>query len=195
MQFHSKHIPTVLAELEQFATPEEKLHHLINEKRRFGRQNSSTPEVDSILRWYDDTIMQLRFESQNITQSDAGKRDTSKTHKSFRWIGTSEKLTEMYNKMKGTLITEHTLESDYNAIFNAEPLSGIVPLCWTKSQALLAYYIYRLSSENNTISMGDNQWVIAECCFSPAKNLRQTNNNRFTYGSLPRNHQLVDDLF
>lgn len=196
MQWHKNHISTIRAELNQLKTPEEKLHHLINEKRRFGSQNSSTPEVDSILRWYDDMIADIRWEIQNALQAKPiNQHNKKKTKYSFKWVGKPEKLAELFVKMRGTLISEETTEEEFKAIFEAKPLEKIMPIKWIKSNSLLSYFIYRLSQGNNTISAGDNQWVIAERCFTPSNYLRQTNDNRIRYGKLPRNHYLVDHLF
>lgn len=196
MHWHKNHIPTIRAELNQLKAPEEKLHHLINEKRRFGSQNSSTPEVDSILRWYDDMIADIRWEIQNAHQAKPNNQHIKKKTKySFKWVGKPEKLAELFDKMRGTLISEETTEEEFKAIFEAKPLEKIMPIKWIKSNSLLSYFIYRLSQGNNAISAGDNQWVIAERCFTPSNYLRQTNDNRIRYGKLPRNHYLVDHLF
>jgi|LSQX01.2.fsa_nt_gb hypothetical protein len=124
--------------------------------------------------------------------------DKLKTKVSFHWQGSADELTELYYKMiDSKLIADNTSEADFKAIFEAKPLDEVKPIIWQEKPVLLAYFINRLMDLNKVLNRDrDKRWKIAEFCFVPTSNLKQISdgyqNNK---SGLPRNHQLIDELF
>lgn len=164
----------------------------ISKELEYFREKNSGEEADEIIKWFEGRLFSIERQMIVPNKLSKGKR---RTEKSFNWMGSDKLLRELYEGMKEHLIAEETPWDEFRMVFNQSSLEEVKKLDWKKTTSLLAYFIYSLKSSNNIISMADNHWIIAESCFTKAKNLRQFNDNRSSLGMQIRGAHFVKELF
>lgn len=117
---------------------------------------------------------------------------------SYTWISNpDEELPALFQKMiDAGLIAQGTDQQNFIKVFTGQPLDEITQVHWLNTQKLLAYFISKVT---NRLPADDlrGYWKIAESCFYPANNLKQSHNNNknLDEDGRPEDHHLVDDLF
>ncbi len=190
IQFHRHKINKIKIQLEKLELLEQ-ISYLSDELESFRLENSGD-EANEVINWFEGKLAAVE---RQIIFSKVKNKGKNTTEKSFRWENSEIKLKNLFEGMKMHLIAENTQWEDFKAVFSQTPFSQIKKIEWTQSSSLLAYFVFMLAGINGLISTSDNQWVIAERCFTKAKNLRKLNENRLSREMNVRGLKLVDNLF
>jgi hypothetical protein len=132
--------------------------------------------------------------------------DKAKEQKSYTWIGNDDELPKLYNLLlENKLIHPDTTEEQFEAVFTAKPLGGIVPIRWHEDNASeLLYFVLELQGSNDW----PNGWLIEKedrsnykrltACFAKTdskqftENFKQAKQNLKNYGLAPAKKQIID---
>jgi len=136
--------------------------------------------------------------TQGIINSHA-QQNPSSQKLSFHWMGSPEELRLLYERMIGAnLIANDTTEDNFNLLFQGKAINDIKPVRWLNRPVLLAYFVLKLRDK---VSFSDNYWQIAEATIEYYSNKRKAYikpnklQAHLTDNSLPKDHQIIDDVF
>ncbi len=133
------------------ANPRERIAYLLEQDSKLA-DDHTLPEAISLRNRIKNMIKLAELEILQPPAPPPAKTGTNKTTRSYRWQGTPDELTALFNNIKAVLIPTNTPENDFKAIFQARPLNEIKPVRWHDNNATELIYFITMAEMNYAIT-------------------------------------------
>ena len=151
-----------------------------------------TKDFDNIIEALDKAISQ----SKNELIKESKKEDSSRNHKSFKYINIatgSSNLTDLMNRLKEkNLIADETALATFRKVFSGGSIDK--PIVWTGNLSELSYLVKKLHNELKLVEdLKQEQWAVTINCFVDAKG-ELFDRNKLRWQKEPATSKIIDSL-